>query len=91
MGEKIRQEEQALDRELDPEVAARRNALFNRYVTPYYNMIYKLCIKYSAESRNVEDNYNEVLVNFFRRIETYDPKRSIRTWLHICTKGTSSP
>lgn len=86
MGEKVCQEEQALDRELDPEVAARRNELFTRYVTPFYNMIYKLCIKYSNDSRNVEENYNEVLINFFRRIETYDPNRSIRTWLHICTK-----
>ncbi len=74
------------DKELDPEVAEKRNKLFQQYVSPYYNMIYKLCIRYSYSSSNVEENYTEVLVNFFRRIETYDPNRPIRTWLHICTK-----
>lgn len=86
MGAEICEEAQYVDKELDPKVAARRNELFQRYVTPFYNMIYKLCIKYSFSSCNVEENYTEVLINFFRRIETYDPSRSIRTWLHICTK-----
>ena len=74
------------DKELNPEIVARRNALFELYVAPFYNMIYKLCIKYSFSPHNVEENYTEVLVNFFRRVETYDTSRSIRTWLHICTK-----
>lgn len=74
------------DRELDPEVARKRNELFAKYVTPYYNMIYKLVMNYTFDSVNVEENYNEVLINFFRRIETYNPERSIRTWLHIVTK-----
>lgn len=55
-------------------------------MSPFYNMIYKLVIQYSFSSSNVEENYNEVLINFYRRIETYDPERPIRTWLHIVTK-----
>lgn len=86
MGAQICQDEQSLAKELDPEVAAKRNELFKKYVTPFYNMIYKLCMKYSYNPQNVEENYTEVLVNFFRRIETYDPNRPLRTWLHICTK-----
>lgn len=86
MGAQEHHNQQYADKELDPETAARRNALFQQYVAPFYNMIYKLCIKYSFSPRNVEENYTEVLVNFFRRIETYDPNRPIRTWLHICTK-----
>lgn len=73
-------------RERDPEVIKRRNALFQEYVMPYKNMIYKLVMKYSWNMRNVQENYNEVLLNFYRGIETYDPSRSIKTWLHICTK-----
>ena len=74
------------DPELDPEVAARRNELFQKYVAPYYNMIYKLCMNYTYNPANVPENYNGVLINFYRRIETYDPNKSIRTWLHIVTK-----
>lgn len=74
------------DPELDPQVASLRNKLFEKYVAPYYNMIYKLCMNYTFDPANVQENYNEVLINFFRRIETYDPNRSIHTWLHIVTK-----
>jgi DNA-directed RNA polymerase specialized sigma24 family protein len=74
------------DPELDPKVAETRNLLFEKYVTPYLNMIYKLCIKYTYNPSNVKENYTEVLVNFYRSIETYDPQRSILTWLHIVTK-----
>ena len=73
-------------REVDQEVARRRNELFQQYVMPFQNMIYKLVMNYTYDSWNVEENYNEVLINFFRRIETYDTSRPIRTWLHIVTK-----
>ena len=89
MGNKVCEAEnhtQAVDLEVDPKVIARRTELYNKYVKPFYNMIYKLSMEYSHSPENVEENYTEVLTNFYRRIETYDPSRSIRTWLHICTK-----
>lgn len=64
----------------------RRTALFQQYVQPYCNLIYKLCIHYSFYKEDLDDNYNEVLVNFFKYIETYDPSRPLQTWLHIVTK-----
>lgn len=63
-----------------------RTNLFNKYVLPHKNLVYRLCIKYSFSANDIEDNYNEVLINFFKYIETYDPSRSIQTWLHIVTK-----
>ena len=66
--------------------ARQRTALFYKHVYPHRNLIYKLCIRYTHVSTDVEDNYNEVLVNFFKYIETYNPERSIQTWLHIVTK-----
>lgn len=87
MGEQICETDgRNVDRELDPEVVKLRTELYNKYVAPYYNMIYKLCMNYTYDPANVEENYTEVLVNFFRRIDTYDPNRSIHTWLHIVTK-----
>lgn len=85
MGKKVCGEA-SVDKDLDPEVIARRNKLFNEYVYPFRNMIYKLCIKYSFNPRNVEENYSDVLLNFYRGIETYAPSRPIRAWLHTCTK-----
>ena len=67
--------------QITDEVAARRKALFDKYVTPYTRMIYKLCIRYTFDSSNIEDNYVEVLTNMYKYIETYDSERSIHTWL----------
>lgn len=86
MGKKVHPEEPVKDRECDPEVIARRTALFNQYVYPFKNMIFKLVVQYSSNPDNVKENYSDVMANFYRRIETYDPNRSIRTWLHICIK-----
>ena len=79
-------EARSRDPELDPQVASRRKKLFEQYIVPHYNMIYKLCMNYSYSKNNVQENYNEVLINFYRRIETYDPHKSILTWIHIVTK-----
>ena len=83
---KTKSAKRELKDETSPEVVARRNKLYQQYVVPFYNMIYKLCVKYSFNPGNVEENYNEVLINLYRGIETYNPERSIHTWLHICTK-----
>lgn len=74
------------EKSLDPESVQRRTKLFYKYVWPHRNLIYSLCIRYTYCSEDVADNYNEVLINFFKYIETYNPERSIQTWLHIVTK-----
>lgn len=81
-------EEARYDREVDPEVIKRRRALFDKYVAPFYNMIYSLVRDYSnSKSKEiVEENYTIVLTTLYRGIETYNPERPIRTWLHIVTK-----
>ena len=68
------------------EVAQKRQVLFDKFVTPYLRMIYKLCIGYTCHPENIRDNYTEVLANMYKYIESYDPNRSIHTWLHIVTK-----
>ncbi len=86
MGTKIHSTEQKVDVERDPEVIARRTDLFNKHIKPFTNMIYKLCKEYSWSPNNVEENYSEVMINFYRRIETYDASRPIRAWIHTCVK-----
>lgn len=74
------------DQQLSEEVIARRKALFDLYVAPYKNMIYKLCMNYTFRHTDVQENYLEVMTNLYRYIETYDTSKSIHTWLHIVTK-----
>lgn len=70
----------------DDRVVEHKHKLFNAYVIPYTRMIYKLCIQYTCEKEDIPDNYTEVLTNLYKYILTYDPSRSIKTWIHIVTK-----
>lgn len=63
-----------------------RTGLFNRYIVPNRNLVYRLCIRYSFRQEDIADNYSEALVNFFKYIGSYDPRRSILNWIHIVTK-----
>lgn len=70
----------------DNRTVERKHKLFNAYVVPYTRMIYKLCIQYTCNKEDIQDNYTEVLTNLYKYILTYDSSRSIKTWIHIVTK-----
>lgn len=70
------------ERDLDPQSIKRRTELFTRYILPHKRLIYSICIKFSFEECDIEDNYSEVLVNFFRYIETYNPDRPLKSWIY---------
>lgn len=53
---------------------------------PYKRLIYSICIKYTFEDSNIEDNYSEVLANFFRYIESYNPERPLKSWIYAVTQ-----
>ena len=59
-----------------------RTALFNKYVYPHRNLIYHICIKNTNLEDNIQDNYNEVLLNFFKYVSSYNPERPIKTWIY---------
>lgn len=86
MGEAIQGAAKRFDKELNPEIAARRNALFDKYIVPHKNLVYWCCIHYSDQPENVEENYTMALTNLFRGIETYNPEKSITPWIHFVTK-----
>lgn len=69
----------------DEESIKTRTALFNKYVYPYHNLIFHICIKNTASEDNIRDNYNEVLLNFYKYVSTYDPARPIKTWIYAVT------
>lgn len=45
-----------------------------------------MCIQFTWNQEDVEDNYSEALVNFYRYIESYDPQRPLKTWIYAVTK-----
>lgn len=53
---------------------------------PHYGYIRKLCKRYTMSKDNVEENFNDVLLNFYMYIHTYDDKRDLKNWIHVVTK-----
>lgn len=70
----------------EDESAKRRAELLQKYVMPHKNLIYSICIKYTYNQEDVEDNYLEALVNFFKYMDSYDPNRPVKTWIYAVTK-----
>lgn len=68
------------------ESARRRAALLRKYVMPHKNLIYSICIKYTFNQEDIEDNYIEALANFFKYMDSYDPARPVKTWIYAVTK-----
>ena len=60
--------------------------MLERYIIPHRNLIYSICIRYTYNRQDVEDNFSEVMVNFWKYIETYDPARPLKTWIYAVTK-----
>ena len=63
----------------DDESAKRRAQLLQKYVMPHKNLVYSICIKYTYNQEDIEDNYVEALVNFYKYMDSYDPARQ-RGW-----------
>lgn len=64
------------------ELAKEKTELFNKHIVPHLNLIYNICIKFSFDSRAVDDNYTDILANFFRYIRSYNPEKSVKTWIY---------
>ena len=48
--------------------------------------MYSICIKYTYNQEDIEDNYVEALVNFYKYMDSYDPARPVKTWIYAVTK-----
>lgn len=68
----------------------RRTELLHKYILPHKNLVYSICIKYTFNPEDIADNYTEALANFFKYIESYDPKRPLKTWIYAVTKRLMS-
>lgn len=82
MQERVKKQSIPSERDLDPKSIKRRTELFTKYILPHKRLIYSICIKYTFEDSDIEDNYSEVLLNFFRYIESYNPERQLKSWIY---------
>jgi RNA polymerase sigma factor (sigma-70 family) len=62
-----------------------RNRLFDKHITPNVKLVYKTVAEYTMNSSDVDDNYQDSLMNLLNYIHTYRPEMSIQTWIITCT------
>lgn len=63
-----------------------RTHLFEKLILPNINLVYNLSIRFTNNSQDVAENYNECLANLFRYVHTYNPEKSLANWIFICCK-----
>ena len=68
---------------LSPEEKTR---LFDMYVKPRMRDVYTLAMRYTNKYQDVQSNYNLCLSQLWNYIGSYDPNKSIETWVHIVVK-----
>lgn len=62
------------------------NKLFELYIVPNLGEIKSLTRYYTLKPDDVNDNYQEILLELFKYIHTYNNTKSLKTWLHIAVK-----
>lgn len=70
----------------ESESVKERGELFKKYVEPNLGLIYTVCRRFTKRPVDVDDNYQECLMKFYKYIRTYDPTKNLNVWLHVVTK-----
>jgi len=65
---------------------SQKHKLFHKYVWPNRDLIYKICIEQTKNGSNVDDNYQECLINFYKYIHTYNEDQKALTWVHVVAR-----
>ena len=81
----------AVEEKKEPEKKQRHDPvlnkpLFEKYIVPNLDEIRSLVFFYSSNKQEVDSNYNFVLTEMYKYIHSYDPSKSLKTWIHIVAR-----
>ena len=66
----------------------RLHRLFDRTVDDYDAMIRRICLGYAHTKQDLEDLYQDVLVNIWRGLPSFRADSSVRTWVYRIALNT---
>lgn len=64
-----------------------REQRFNELISPNFEFIRKLVAYYTDRRQNIDENYNTVLIDFYRYIHTYNGGKPLKTWIHSVVRN----
>lgn len=62
--------------------------LFSEYVRAHDAMIRRICLGYARTDQDLEDLYQDVLVNIWRGLPNFRSDSSVKTWIYRITLNT---
>ena len=54
---------------------------FTRMVSEHKDTIYMVCYMFSKDNAEVEDLYQEILINLWRSLPKFEQRSSVKTWI----------
>ena len=54
---------------------------FTRIAQEYKETIYMVCYMFSKDSQQVDDLYQEILINIWKSLPTFQGRSSLKTWI----------
>lgn len=63
-----------------------REKLFNKLIRPQFDKIKSLVKHYTNHQQDIDSHYNYAIEQMYRYVHTYNPDKSLDTWIHIVTK-----
>lgn len=66
----------------------RLERLFSEYIRIHDAMIRRICLGYARTDQDLEDLYQDVLVNIWRGLPNFREDSSVRTWIYRITLNT---
>lgn len=64
-----------------------RRRRFHDLIEPNFEFIRNLVSYYTDYRQNVDENYNTLLIDFYRYIHTYNGDKPLKTWLHSVVRN----
>ena len=59
-----------------------RNQLFERFITPHFGYVYRICISKARAPDDIPELVNEVLIKLLKGVKTYNPSLHILPWIY---------
>lgn len=70
-----------LPKYLQPKQMKNLEKEFTKMVSEYKDTIYMVCYMFSKNNAEVEDLYQEILINLWRSMPSFEGRSSVKTWI----------
>ncbi len=79
-----------VDAELVKKVLAKNDDALRELVQRHLQAIYTFCVRYTGNTEDAQDATQETFIKAWKKLKTFNTKKSFRTWLFAIAKNTAT-